>query len=52
MNMPLALNAVLYKDSSRTLAQVKEMILDDAHKGLQEFTMKDIEVGRQTFRKR
>lgn len=44
MNMPLALSAVLYKDSSRSLTEVKELILADAHKGLQEFGMKDIEV--------
>ncbi|MBQ0066240.1 MAG: PTS sugar transporter subunit IIA [Firmicutes bacterium] len=44
MNMPLALSAVLYKDSSRSLTEVKELILADAHKGLQEFEMEDIEV--------
>lgn len=44
MNMPLALNAVLYKDSSRTLLEVKELILKEAHNGLQEFTVQDIEV--------
>lgn len=44
MNMPLALSAVLLKDNSISLSELKEIILIEAHDGLQEFTKKDIEV--------
>lgn len=44
MNMPLALSAVLLKDNNISLSELKEIILIEAHDGLQEFTKKDIEV--------
>lgn len=44
MNMPLALSAVMLKENDVTLDELKQIILIEAHDGLQEFTMKDIEV--------